>query len=85
MANMYRKKPIAIQAIELSSENVEELEQFADKLEVMSGADGKLNAKICTLEGDMECVEGDFIIKGVDDELYPCKRSIFQKTYDLVE
>lgn len=85
MAKMFRKKPIAVHAIELISENVEELEKFSDDLKVITGRDGKLNARICTLEGDMDCIEGDFIIKGVDGEVYPCKRSIFEKTYDLAE
>jgi hypothetical protein len=40
---------------------------------------------IKTLEGDMMVSEGDYIIRGIEGELYPCKASIFEKTYDLVE
>lgn len=39
---------------------------------------------IRTLEGDMEVSDGDFIIKGVNGEFYPCKPDIFQKTYDII-
>ena len=41
--------------------------------------------KIETLEGTMEASEGDYIIKGVNGEFYPCKPDIFEKTYELVE
>lgn len=40
---------------------------------------------IQTLEGDLECTKGDFIIKGVNGEFYPCKPDIFEKTYERVE
>jgi hypothetical protein len=42
-----------------------------------------LAARISTLEGEMIANEGDWIIKGVQDELYPCKDDIFQATYEL--
>ena len=38
-----------------------------------------------TLEGNMEASAGDWIIKGVNGEFYPCKPDIFEKTYDKVE
>lgn len=41
--------------------------------------------KIKTLEGIHECSPGDYIIKGVRGELYPCKPDIFEKTYERVE
>ena len=37
--------------------------------------------KIKTLEGDMNVSEGDYIIKGIKGEFYPCKEDIFKKTY----
>ena len=40
---------------------------------------------IHTLEGDMTVSEGDWIIKGVNGEFYPCKDDIFQKTYEKVD
>lgn len=44
----------------------------------------KLPLVIHTLEGDMIASDGDYIIKGVDGEFYPCKPDIFEKTYELV-
>ena len=38
-----------------------------------------------TLEGDMKADIGDWLLIGIDSELYPCKRSIFLKTYDFVD
>jgi len=49
--------------------------------------DKPLKAKVVvqTLEGWMFCKEDDYIIRGVQDELYPCKKDIFEATYDIVE
>ena len=41
--------------------------------------------QIKTLEGVMTANIGDFIIKGVNGEFYPCKPDIFEKTYEIVE
>lgn len=43
------------------------------------------NYYVKTLEGNMKISEGDWIIQGVNGELYPCKDDIFRKTYDEVE
>lgn len=40
---------------------------------------------ISTLEGDMRCGVGDWVIKGIKGEFYPCKDDIFQATYEEVE
>ena len=40
---------------------------------------------IPTLEGNHEAIVGDFIIKGVQGEFYPCKHDIFMQTYDIVK
>lgn len=40
---------------------------------------------ISTLEGDMLASKGDYIITGINGEIYPCKPDIFEKTYELVE
>lgn len=39
---------------------------------------------VCTLEGVMKCKIGDFLIKGIVDEVYPCRRDIFLDTYEVV-
>ncbi|AUR88828.1 hypothetical protein NVP1118B_68 [Vibrio phage 1.118.B._10N.261.49.F6] len=46
---------------------------------------GKIVAVIETLEGDMHAELGDYIIKGVQGEFYPCKPEIFNATYNIHE
>ena len=82
----YRKKPVIIEAIQLEDLEVRTLiaiQQFVglgkDVFKVES--DGLI---IKTLEGDMKASIGDFIIKGVEGEFYPCKPDIFEKTYEKV-
>ena len=82
----YRKKPVVIEAVQLKDLEVRTLmalQNFAglgnDKLLAVS--DGLI---IKTLEGDMKASIGDFIIKGVQGEFYPCKPDIFEKTYEEV-
>jgi len=82
----YRKKPIVIEAKQLTKES------FFDILEWV-GKDNysfwTTNApsyiSINTLEGVMRASLNDFIIKGVQGEFYPCKPDIFEQTYEAVK
>ena len=59
---------------------------YRNKLHLTSQYAGKvLYIEIDTLEGTMRADLGDFIIKGVQGELYPCKPDIFEATYEIVE
>ena len=73
----FRKKPVVIEAIQWKGDNIVEIR------------DNKIPAKqtliIRTLEGDMTAQKGDWIIKGVKGEFYPCKPKIFKMTYEKVE
>jgi hypothetical protein len=51
----------------------------------LSLADAEIGVIIETLEGDMLARQGDFIIKGVQGEFYPCKPDIFVATYEMVD
>lgn len=86
----YTKKPVTVEAIRWTGKNLEELKNFVgDSLEydIMDAAweVGKgpaiVNVRIRTLEGVHHASVGDFIIKGVRGEFYPCKPDIFQETY----
>lgn len=77
----YRKKPVVIEAIQLTPLNIEEIENFVGG---DLGKDGKGNTVIATLEGAMICSMNDFIIKGIKGEFYPCKPDIFEATYEKV-
>jgi hypothetical protein len=79
----YRKKPVEIEAIQFTGENWEEIDQFLT-VDYEKYPIGKL-IRIPTLEGTMACDRGDYIIKGIKSEFYPCKPDIFEATYDKVE
>ena len=79
----YRKKPVVIEAFMLGIDYIPDW--FMDKVTtneiILRGHDG---ADITTLEGVMHANIGDFIIKGVKGEIYPCKPNIFLETYERV-
>jgi len=78
----YRKKPVVIDAILWTGKNFEECSNFiTDKnYRRIDRLTGKLRIK--TLEGTMLADVGDYIIKGVKGEFYPCKPDIFEMTYE---
>ncbi len=77
----YRKRPVEISAIRWTGENVEEVAAMTDgSINVVYDSAGRAFL-IQTLEGQMRCSMGDWLIRGVEGEFYPCQHSIFQKTY----
>lgn len=82
----YRKKPVVIEAIRVKG-SLEEpyltVPSWALDPRIEWFTDG--HADIRTLEGLMRADVGDWIIKGVRGELYPCKHDIFLETYEAVE
>jgi len=81
----YRKKPVVIEAIKWDGSNMQEVKDFVKNNFECIPSDTSLRLIIHTLEGDHVCSEGDFIIRGVKGEFYPCKPDIFEQTYELVE
>ena len=80
----YRKKPVVIEAMQFTGRNDEEVAAFTGR----AGYDPDDKAPswiIDTLEGRMLANPGDWIIKGVAGEFYPCKPDIFEQTYERVE
>jgi hypothetical protein len=93
----YVKKPVEVDAVEWKGNNLKEVHDLMgikvdfEKDHRIRGAFQQLEASyriegliINTLEGDMKANVGDFIIKGVNGEFYPCKPDIFKKTYTEV-
>jgi hypothetical protein len=77
----YRKKPVEIEAIQFI--NSADIHEFCrDKVREPVGKD---YLEIITLEGIMIAQQGDYIIKGVKGEFYPCKPDIFELTYDKID
>lgn len=83
--NRYKKKPVIIEAIQFidTTDRIIEIQEFVGRDLRIDYADPKNPImKIETLEGTMNASVGDFIIKGVNGEFYPCKPDIFEKTYE---
>lgn len=80
----FKKKPVVIKAARYDGTpfNAEEIVEWI-------GADARYLPKehsleIVTLEGVMTVAEGDYVIKGIEDEFYPCKPGIFRDSYEEV-
>jgi hypothetical protein len=86
----FRKKPVVIEAIQFKGKQFGKLDDvlklfYPDIAPLIDyQCDGE-DIKIITLEGRMLCVPGDYIIKGIKGEFYPCKPDIFEATYEAVE
>ena len=84
----YRKKPVVIEAIQFKDDTPEtltEINKILDPVRVSYHNPKHPVIIIPTLEGEMTAQIGDWIIQGVNGEIYPCKPDIFEKTYDKVE
>ena len=78
----YRKKPVVVEAFKWQTDNVPQwwISRKDTTIDVNSGS-----AFITTLEGIHEARVGDFIIKGIKGEIYPCKPDVFEATYEEVK
>ena len=88
----YRKKPVVIEALQWDG-SMEGMERIRNHWPEMSTAELRSNPgnrtvswwAIGTLEGRHVVSVGDFIIKGIKGEFYPCKPDIFELTYEVAE
>ena len=101
MMAKFRKKPVVIEAVQLRWDTWSEMCDFAEVGKLIDGKpqgcyvdqDGnqtestteRMGLLIPTLEGLMIGVQDDWIIRGIANELYPCKPDIFDKTYEPIE
>lgn len=88
----YRKKPVVIQAWQLTIENfINGTPPEFKHSDIQTGCmkEGgiilEVWGSIKTLEGDMTVSENDWIIRGVNGEFYSCKPDIFEKTYEVAK
>ena len=80
------KKPVVIEAIQYDGANITEIESFVGaKLPTVWLSVEDTQLVIPTLEGDMKVSKGDYVIKGIKGEFYPCKPDVFKSTYNVVE
>ena len=85
----YRKKPVVIEAVQFDGLNPTEIKDFVGKNCEVEIYDNGVTPPVAhivihTLEGDMEVSNGDYVIKGVKGEFYPCKPDIFEQTYEPI-
>lgn len=88
----YRKKPVAIEAFKYDGDlKGTDGKYYVPDWAVKAFENGIIHLsendefEIRTLEGNMKASIGDYIIRGVYGEIYPCKSDIFESTYELVE
>lgn len=89
---LYRNKSIVIEAHIWNGKNFDHISNFTqdwrgnkiayEDSQELAEKTGVMYIK--TLEGIMPANKGDYIIKGVNGEFYPCKPDIFKKTYEAV-
>ena len=97
VVSLFRKKPVVIEAVRWTGDNLDAVQAFDPRAyEGWFDSDVRWNAGsgapmppayliIPTLEGDHRAHVGDWIIRGVEGEFYPCKPDIFAQTYEPAE
>ena len=95
MIKRYLKKPVQIEAVQWTGDNLQEVTQFLGNnypvdtgtqfWEEYKSAVEEEGLCISTLEGDLTASIGDYIIKGVQGEFYPCKPDIFLQSYEPLD
>jgi len=79
MVKKYRKKPVVIEALQFTDDNKSECMIFLD-----GNWDNTLSyPNVKTLNGVVRISPGEYIVKGVSGEFYPCAAEIFEQTYDV--
>jgi hypothetical protein len=84
-AMKFRKKPVVIEAVQFGGDNFDAVRKFLAPIRGKFSVN-TINRRffIDTLEGTMEAEPGDWIIRGIKGEFYPCKPDIFEATYEPV-
>ena len=91
MADLYRKRPVTVEVMRFAGTDRQRhavkdwIGEGGTTSRLFALTDGPWELHIDTLEGVMRADEGDFIIRGVKGEFYPCKPDIFAATYEPVK
>jgi hypothetical protein len=81
----FRKRPVEVEAVQWTGTNASwDSILNMGRAKIEPGEMGSYTIIVVTLEGNMTARKGDWIIKGVKGELYPCKPDIFEMTYEAV-
>lgn len=84
----FRKKPVVVEAMLYDGANAKQVAAWCggEVVDDRVGDDDNdvtIYVRISTLEGNMNASPGDYVIRGVSGEYYPCKPDIFEKTYEI--
>jgi hypothetical protein len=74
----FRKRPVVIDAVKWTGSNVDDVRALGLESPDVRGTD----LLVPTLEGPLRAAAGDWLIRGVQGEFYPCKPDIFAATYE---
>lgn len=85
MTRFFRKRPVVITACQYVQGKSEEVLRFTSGQATWDDVVNKGTLVIHTLEGTMTVSVGDWVIRGVQGEYYPCKPDIFAATYEEVQ
>lgn len=83
---IYKKKPVKVEAVQFTGTNQEEIREWSNYEVYPTGTklpenERTLEMVVSTLEGLVKAKIGDYIIKGIRGEFYPCEKSIFEESY----
>src|SRR5690242_6544144 len=81
----FRKRSIEVEAMQFDGTNGRQIRNWAGKESVCQSHYEPKRIIIRTLEGHLYAQIGDWVIKGIAGEIYPCKQNIFEQTYDKIE
>lgn len=78
----YRKKPVVIEAVQFDKNRP--MNEWPDGICMYAGCPASTCVHVHTLEGPLIVTDGDWIIKGIKGEFYPCKPDIFEQLYEKI-
>ncbi len=82
----YKKRPIMVEAVQWTDDNIDEIFDFCTAAYLdADNPRNEVELHIRTREGSLVANDGDYIIKGIQGEYYPCKPDIFEQTYEPVK
>ena len=82
----FTKKPVVIEAVQWTGENLRECLDFLGDSSAGTSGKGKCESiGVATLEGCLDAVVGDWIVKDAEGQFYPRKPDVFQATHDAIE
>lgn len=82
---LYRKKPIPVEVVQFTEQTINECRVFVGNKGRFFGMKDTWFGELDTEEGCMNVADGSYIVKGAEGEFWAVKKSIFEKTYELVE